>query len=479
MKIVRYIPVFTCLSALVIALLGLTVIIGWYTRIVFLIQVYPAWVPMQFNTALGFVCLGVGLLSLQFRYPTLAKLLALLILMLGGLTLSEYLTGISWGIDQLFMKHYITVNTIFPGRMAPNTAICFTLSGIGLMMLIQGRFYRWFPGSAIVGALIMGLGTVAFLGYISQVEAAYGWGQWTRMAIHTAIGFIIVGLTIVLHEQHIQYYFSHRSPPFLWSWVVGITGTTVTVAFWQALYKPPKVLSQLKLEDYREDLAWVPFGVLVFGLAFSLTLSITVWFVGQFQAQIFALEQAQIKILELNEQLEQMCYIDGLTGIANRRMFDLTVARELRRAYRNQAPVALIVFDIDYFKAYNDCYGHLQGDDCLRQVAQAIQKMARRPTDLAARYGGEEFVLLLPEVPLEAGRMIADDVLYGLQALQIPHERSSISPWVSISAGVASGIPSLNTTVKDLFIQADQALYQAKQQGRNRVVAQAFQTLPP
>jgi diguanylate cyclase (GGDEF)-like protein len=204
-----------------------------------------------------------------------------------------------------------------------------------------------------------------------------------------------------------------------------------------------------------------------------------VWFVGQFQAQIFALEQAQIKILELNEQLEQMCYIDGLTGIANRRMFDLTVARELRRAYRNQAPVALIVFDIDYFKAYNDCYGHLQGDDCLRQVAQAIQKMARRPTDLAARYGGEEFVLLLPEVPLEAGRMIADDVLYGLQALQIPHERSSISPWVSISAGVASGIPSLNTTVKDLFIQADQALYQAKQQGRNRVVAQAFQTLPP
>jgi diguanylate cyclase (GGDEF)-like protein len=457
----------------------LTVIIGWYTHVVALIQVYPAWVPMQFNTALGFICLGLALLSLHFRYATPTKVLALLILILGSLTLSQYLTGISWGIDQLFMKHYITVNTISPGRMAPNTAICFTLSGLALIMLIQGRFYRWLPGAAIVGALIMGLGTVALLGYISQVEAAYGWGQWTRMAIHTAIGFIMVGLTIVLQEQQAERNTSYRSPPFLWSWVVGITGTTVTLAFWQALYKPPQVLSQLKLEEYQQDLMWVPVGVLIFGLAFSLTLSITVWFVVQFQAQIFALQQAQVKILELNEQLEHMCYIDGLTGIANRRMFDMTTVRELRRAYRNQAPVALIVFDIDYFKAYNDFYGHLQGDDCLRQVAQSIQKMARRSTDLAARYGGEEFVLLLPEVPLEAGRTIADDVLYGLKALQIPHERSPISPWVSISAGLTAGIPSLNTTAEDLFIQADQALYQAKQQGRNRVVAQAFQNPMP
>ena len=479
MRIVRYISVFTYFCATLIALIGVMVIIGWYAHIVPLIQVYPAWVPMQFNTALGFIGVGLALLSLQCRYTTPTKVLALLTLILGGLTLSEYLMGMSWGIDELFMKHYITVNTMSPGRMAPNTALCFTLTGLGLVMLIQRRFDRGLPGAAIVGALIMGLGTVAFVGYISQVEAAYGWGQWTRMAIHTAIGFMIVGITIVLQEQQAQLKSSYRSPPFLWSWVVGILGITVTVAFWQALYTPPQVIDQLQLEDYQCDLVWMPTGVLIFGLIFSLMLAITVWFAGQFQTQIFTLQQAQVKILELNEQLEQMCYIDGLTGIANRRMFDMTAERELHRAYRNQTPIALIVFDIDYFKAYNDCYGHLQGDDCLRQVAQVIQTMARRSTDLAARYGGEEFVLLLPEADVEAGKTIADDVLYALKALQIPHERSPISEWVSISGGLAAGVPSLSATAADLFIQADQALYQAKQQGRNRVIAHAFQAPLP
>ena len=140
MRIVRYISVFTFACALIITLLGLMVIIGWYAHIIALIQVYPAWVPMQFNTALGFIGVGLALLSLQWRDATPTKVLALLILILGGLTLSEYLMGMSWGIDQLFMKHYITVNTMSPGRMAPNTALCFTLTGLGLVMLIQGLF---------------------------------------------------------------------------------------------------------------------------------------------------------------------------------------------------------------------------------------------------------------------------------------------------------------------------------------------------
>ena len=231
MGIARYLSALTLLGALLTTALGGVVMVGWYAHLIPLIQVHPAWVPMQFNTALGFVQLGLALFSIHFRYSTLTKVLAIVVVILGGLTLSQYLTGLSLGIDQLFMEHYITARTISPGRMAPNSALCFLLSGIGLLMLVQRRFDRGLPGAAILGALITGLGTVALLGYISQVEAAYGWGRWTRMALHTAIGFIVVGLTIVLQAQRLQVNRNYRPPAFMWSWVVGITGTTVTVAF--------------------------------------------------------------------------------------------------------------------------------------------------------------------------------------------------------------------------------------------------------
>ena len=489
MGIARYLSALTLLGALLTTALGGVVMVGWYAHLIPLIQVHPNWVPMQFNTALGFAQLGLALFSIHFRYSTLTKVLAIVVVILGGLTLSQYLTGLSLGIDQLFMEHYITTRTISPGRMAPNSALCFLLSGIGLLMLVQRRFDRGLPGAAIVGALITGLGTVALLGYISQVEAAYGWGRWTRMAIHTAIGFIVVGLTIVLQAQRLQVNRNYRPPAFMWSWVVGITGTTVTVAFWQALFSDPvfrlgtldrdrallaKTLLDRALNDRIDYLGWVPFGVLVLGLASSLTLSITVWFVGQFKAQILALQAAQVKILELNEQLEQISYTDSLTGIANRRRFDLVAERELSHARLHQTYLAFIVLDIDYFKIYNDCHGHLRGDEYLRQVAQVIQSSCCRSTSLVARYGGEEFIILLPDADLATGQEIAERILADLKRLRLPHPQSPVSRWITLSAGVTATIPDEETTVDALFTHADQALYHAKAQGRARVVAQAF-----
>ena len=494
MGIARYLSALTLLGALLTTALGGVVMVGWYAHLIPLIQVHPAWVPMQFNTALGFVQLGLALFSIHFRYSTLTKVLAIVVVILGGLTLSQYLTGLSLGIDQLFMEHYITTRT---GRMAPNSALCFLLSGIGLLMLVQRRFDRGLPGAAILGALITGLRTVALLGYISQVEAAYGWGRWTRMALHTAIGFIVVGLTIVLQAQRLQVNRNYRPPAFMWSWVVGITGTTVTVAFWQALFSDPvfrlgtldsalldsallesalldKTLLDRALNDRTDYLSWVPFGILVLGLASSLTLSITVWFVGQFKAQILALQAAQVKILELNEQLEQISYTDSLTGIANRRRFDLVAERELSHARLHQTYLAFIIVDIDYFKIYNDYHGHLRGDECLRQVAQALQSSCCRSTSLVARYGGEEFIILLPDADLAAGQEIAERILADLNRLRLPHPQSPVSQWITLSAGVTATIPDAETTVDALFSHADQALYQAKAQGRARVVAQAF-----
>ncbi|MDD2463288.1 MAG: diguanylate cyclase [Desulfobulbus sp.] len=179
-----------------------------------------------------------------------------------------------------------------------------------------------------------------------------------------------------------------------------------------------------------------------------------------------------------NEQLIILSVQDGLTGIANRRMFDRYLNKEWRRAMREQVPLALILLDVDFFKKYNDTYGHQQGDRCLIAVAETMQKIIRRPADLAARYGGEEFAIILPNTHQEGAMLIAERVREGLQTLEIPHSGSDVSAHVSISLGVATTVPQANTDVTvaiDTFVEtADRGLYQAKLQGRNRTVCAEF-----
>ncbi|SDZ96526.1 PAS domain S-box-containing protein/diguanylate cyclase (GGDEF) domain-containing protein [Desulfuromusa kysingii] len=171
---------------------------------------------------------------------------------------------------------------------------------------------------------------------------------------------------------------------------------------------------------------------------------------------------------QVQEALEKMVHIDGLTQIANRRCFDDTLAKEWLRLKRSGQPVSLLLCDIDYFKKFNDHYGHQAGDDCLRDVAAALAGSVLRPADLAARYGGEEFVLLLPEVALEGAMKVAERVLEAVSALQIPHRNSEVGSTVSISIGAATLIPIDKYQPETLISLADGALYRAKEQGRNR-----------
>jgi diguanylate cyclase (GGDEF)-like protein len=171
-----------------------------------------------------------------------------------------------------------------------------------------------------------------------------------------------------------------------------------------------------------------------------------------------------------NRELEKLSRQDGLTGIANRRYFDTYLLTEVRRGAREKAPVALILSDVDHFKAFNDCYGHQAGDDCLRRVAAALSSAGRRPADLAARYGGEEFAMVLPGTALEGAVDVAKAVSRVIGGLAIPHARSAVDQSVTLSQGIVSLIPEKETTCEHLIQHADQALYQAKQQGRNRYV---------
>lgn len=161
---------------------------------------------------------------------------------------------------------------------------------------------------------------------------------------------------------------------------------------------------------------------------------------------------------------------DSLTGLANRGAFDLSLQREWRRAQRHSQPLSLVMLDVDCFKLYNDTYGHPQGDACLKSVAATLTSGSQRSGDLVARYGGEEFVLILPATSAQGATVVANRIRQGVEALDIPHARSQVNGHVTVSVGTSTITPQPCTSAETLVGTADEALYQAKHQGRNRVV---------
>ncbi|QUM80501.1 diguanylate cyclase [Moritella sp. 5] len=175
--------------------------------------------------------------------------------------------------------------------------------------------------------------------------------------------------------------------------------------------------------------------------------------------------------LELaNEELERLATLDGLTGIANRRHLDAMFSKELSRAKRHAQPLTFILADIDFFKIYNDHYGHVQGDECLKLVASTLNKSLRRPSELVARYGGEEFCMLLPNTDTKGAKLVAEKLVNVVRSLEIQHAGINEHAIITMSFGVVSVIPDRKITVKSLIQQADNKLYQAKNNGRDQWV---------
>ena len=175
------------------------------------------------------------------------------------------------------------------------------------------------------------------------------------------------------------------------------------------------------------------------------------------------------QLQEANERLQSLSFLDGLTGIANRRHFDQELLQESRRAKRENAPISLIMLDIDYFKAFNDTYGHLKGDDCLKTVASILKKSLKRPGDFAARYGGEEFAVVLPNTDDAGAALVAEELRASIEGASIEHINSLCAGYVTVSLGVVTRLPEQVETPDDLILAADRALYRSKHEGRNRV----------
>ncbi|MBT4020416.1 MAG: PAS domain S-box protein [Alphaproteobacteria bacterium] len=338
-------------------LLGLVVLTGWYTHNTTLIQVSPTFVPMQYNTALGFLLSGIGLVSAATtpsdRKAWIARYVGATTAVLGLLTLIEYIAGVDLQIDQLFMEHYVTVETSNPGRMAPNTALCFSLTGIALLFANplasqKSRIYL----TAVLGSITFGLGVIAFAGYAMNLETAYGWGHLTRMAVHTAAGFIVLGLGLVQRAWHLELQASREMPDWL-SWAIGIGVLAFTLSLWQALGSESAV-----------DIAEI--FVLVFGIVLSLALGFMVRVAGVARRRALRAEAvsarledevrerriAEDKLEQSRQELEQK--VIERTAELQHENEDRTKAEELERLGRevldamfDATPTPLVVRSVD------------------------------------------------------------------------------------------------------------------------------------
>jgi len=182
-----------------------------------------------------------------------------------------------------------------------------------------------------------------------------------------------------------------------------------------------------------------------------------------------ALRVSQQQLLDTNLVLQRLMNSDGLTGLSNRRHFDEYLELEWRRAIREQSQLSLMMIDVDYFKAFNDNFGHLEGDEALRQVAKAIRASCARPSDLPARYGGEEFALVLPNTSPGGARLLAEKLRLSVAGMNIPHIAPAPGSSLTVSIGVATVIPPVGSNSRQLIQEADKGLYAAKNNGRNQV----------
>lgn len=188
-------------------------------------------------------------------------------------------------------------------------------------------------------------------------------------------------------------------------------------------------------------------------------------------AKILELEVLHKELEEKNEKLQLLSSLDGLTGLFNRRYFDDSFKKEWKQGIRDKSPLSLLIIDIDFFKQYNDCYGHLSGDDCLRNVAGALYEALLRPVDIITRYGGEEFTAILPNTDPLGAEMVAQRMMKNVAGLEIQRNLSSVVECVTVSIGGASIVPDKSTVFTSLLDKADKALYLAKEEGRNRYCA--------
>lgn len=477
-------------GAILVVCVGATVLLGWLFDVPTFKSIIPGLATMKANTALGLIASGVALWLIHTtpageQPSSLTRVLSVFVVAIGGLSIGEYVFDVNSGIDELLFTDNSTIPSLHPGRMSPATALAFFALGLALLALkARGPLFAATAHWLVTVPLF--IATLALVGYAYSVISLYKFGPYNSLALHTALAFFLLSLCLIAADTN--YGFAR----------IAKSDTAGGVISRQLLPTLPFLLFFLGLARLKGEL-W-GFYDFQFGLAIMVLSSIAVclaavtWTATSLHktdiarqrgvAEIMSLnaeleqrviertmelEQALAALSTANKALEQLSLEDGLTGIANRRCFDAQFAIYLAIAHRQKRPLGLVLYDIDFFKAFNDHYGHHAGDICLKQVAAALRSCCRRPGDLVARFGGEEFAMLLPDTDLEGAVRIAEMAREAVAELRIQHAPSLVGKEVSISGGVAVLSRYDGMTAEQMIIAADENLYEAKRMGRNQI----------
>jgi diguanylate cyclase (GGDEF)-like protein len=454
-----------------VATVALLVLAGWAFGVQQLTQLVPGLVAMNPVTA---VCLLLSATALAANSNCIiSRAAASGAVMITAVKLLEPTVAFPISVDQLLFRSTLTDPTGVISRMAPNTALALALLGSSVLAASKptGRMPLVSQMLAALAALIA---LFAIIGYVLSIGQLYGVGHFIPMALHTALCLVVLAACVISLHPHRGFtkILLNKGP----------AGSLARTALPLALFVPV-VVGFVRLIGQQAGFYGTETGIalqvianvlLTFCLLSGAILALYRADLIRLQREVdSARSKERYRLIERFEQeeanalLEALAATDPLTGLSNRRLFDERLQAEWQRMLRNGQSFALVAIDIDWFKKYNDCFGHPAGDDCLKQAADAIAASCRS-IDFAARLGGEEFGMLLPEVDAGGAAAAAERVRGAIERLGLEHPHGE-GGLVTISVGVALGSPLKHADVSQLICAADRALYRAKAGGRNRV----------
>jgi diguanylate cyclase (GGDEF)-like protein len=483
----------TRIGCLLVVAVSIAVLCGWIFDVPRLTQVLPDLASMKINTACGLLLAGIALwivCTFQQASPwhRARRCLTVVLVALAGLTMSEQLFGLELGIDQHIPSGaHSSARSAGFGRMAPASSFCLMFIGLALLTLRARRpFLAACAHWLVVPPLFVS--ALAVLGYAYGATSLYAVTPYASMAAHTAASVLVLSLCVLAADSAHGFasiaisdtvggIVSRRLLPtipimiFVLGWI-RVKGQEL--GFYDTRFGSA-LMVLLSITFCIVAVAWTATALhnvdLIRKLADNEILSLNAGLELRVQERTHELAQVSSQLRSVNGALELLSRQDGLTGLANRRFFDTYLGEQVAIARRSGRSLALVLCDVDSFKAYNDHYGHQAGDECLKLVATALRSCCRRTGDMAARYGGEEFAIILPETELSAAAQVAEAANHAVMQLRIAHEKSFTTPYISISGGIAVLHHNGNASAAQLIMEADRCLYEAKHLGRNRMVA--------